>query len=202
MVSRRNYLYQGVLYEGTITRKRMRSLTLRVDPKKKTLRVSAPYLTSDKTIDDFVSKHLGHLLERVTSLEEPQDQEGIYVLGKKETIEFENEAEKIAYLKKIGKAYLQERVPYFEALMGIAKPYRFSVKQMTSRYGSNSRQTHRLAFAASLFHYAPATIDSVIVHELAHEFHRDHSKKFYEVVYRYCPDYKTLHAKLRKHRYE
>ena len=202
MVSYRNYLYEGVLYEGTITRKRIRSLTLRVDPRTNKLRVSAPLLTSDRTIDDFVSKHLGRLLKRMNAAKPAEDENGIYVLGKKENLLFHDEAEKTKYFKKVGLAYLKDRLPQFEEMMGVKPPYRYSVKKMSSRYGSNSKKTHRLHFATMLFHYAPETVDSVIVHELAHHFRLDHSKKFYDIVYRYCPDYKKHHSKLRKHIYE
>jgi predicted metal-dependent hydrolase len=41
-------------------------------------------------------------------------------------------------------------------------------------------------------------IDSVVVHELSHMIHSDHSSEFYKTVRKYCPDYderkKTLKA--------
>jgi len=40
------------------------------------------------------------------------------------------------------------------------------------------------------------------VHELAHDVVSDHSKRFYELVMRYCPDYWEKHDKLRKRIYE
>ena len=38
----------------------------------------------------------------------------------------------------------------------------------------------------------------VCVHELAHILVYDHSKEFYDVVYKYYPNYKECHTKLRK----
>ena len=55
----------------------------------------------------------------------------------------------------------------------IKKPYRVSVKKMTSRYGSNSSQTHTVSYSLVLLHYSVEIIDSVIVHELAHDFVRN-----------------------------
>jgi predicted metal-dependent hydrolase len=86
--------------------------------------------------------------------------------------------------------------------MGVKKPYQVRVRSMESRYGVNSQRTHRLTFTTSLVHYAKDTITSVVVHELAHDFVFNHSPKFYQIVYRYCPNYPALHAKLRKHHYE
>ena len=202
MVSKRNYLYNGVLYEGTITRKRIRSLILRMDVKAKTVRVSAPYSAKDKDIDAFVTKHLPRLLSRMSKYEESQDEGHNYLFGKRLDIEFPSEKEEAAYLKKMALPYLEEKVRYYEGVMGVAKPYKIRVREMKTRVGSNSSKTHTLTFATSLFHYAPEVIDSVIVHELAHDRVRNHGKSFYAVVYRYDPDYKIHHRKLNKHQYE
>ena len=72
---------------------------------------------------------------------------------------------------------------------------------MSSRYGVNSQRTHALSFTTSLVHFAPDIIVSVVVHELAHDFVFSHSPAFYRIVYLYCPNYKVLHDKLRRHQY-
>ena len=69
---------------------------------------------------------------------------------------------------------------------------------MKTRLGSNSRKTNKLAFSLSLVHYSKDIIDSVIVHELAHYYEFNHSFKFYNIVYKYCPNYKILRKKLIK----
>ena len=80
--------------------------------------------------------------------------------------------------------------------------YRITIRKMTSRYGSNSKTSKHITFATILLHYSLPIIDSVVVHELAHIEVFDHSKKFYDVVYKYCPDYDVLHKKLRKGEYK
>ena len=82
--------------------------------------------------------------------------------------------------------------------MGIRNPYKVKVKKMTSRYGSNSSRTRSIAFTTSLIHYSSYIIDAIIVHELAHDFYRDHSKNFYNVVFKYYPDYNIYIKKLKK----
>ena len=93
---------------------------------------------------------------------------------------------------------MTKRTRYYEKVMDIEKPYKVRVKNMSSRYGSNSSQTHAVSYAMILMHYTVDVIDSVVVHELAHDKVKNHSKKFYDVVYKYCPNYKVLDRRLRK----
>lgn len=201
-VSKRNYIYDGITYEGTITRKRMKSIIMRASLEKKTISISCPYLTSDKEIDKFVIERFPSLLKRLKKRAiSPLDEEGIYILGKKEALSFTDEKEKTAYLKKVGLDYLNQKVPYYENMMGIKRHYKIRVRQMKSRYGSNSKSTYSLSFSTFLFHFAPETIDCVIIHELAHHFQMNHGPKFYRIVFAYCPNYKQIHARLRKREY-
>ena len=58
--------------------------------------------------------------------------------------------------------------------------------------------SNRITFSLELIHFSPEIIDSVIIHELAHDFYRDHSIRFYNVVYQYCPNYDSLRNKMVK----
>lgn len=100
-------------------------------------------------------------------------------------------------LKPIFTKIITERVKYYESLMNLPS-YKVVVREMKSRYGSNSRYTKHLNFAFSLIHYSMSIIDSVVVHELAHILVYDHSKKFYDVVYKYCPNYDVYRKMLIK----
>ena len=193
----------GVTYQGIITRKRMKSMVLRADLAKRIVKVSCPLFTTDRTIDQFVIERLPILIKKLEVHEKkPESEDGIYILGEKKNLEFEDEKEKQAYLKRIAINYLKDKVPYYGNKMGIKEPYKVRVKNMKSRYGSNSRVTHTLAFSTFLFHFPPEVIDAVIVHELAHHFQMNHSPRFYRIVYTYYPDYKKYHSRLKKRQYE
>ena len=74
------------------------------------------------------------------------------------------------------------------------------VSSAKGRWGSCSADnTLRLTFRLL---YAPtAVIDYVVVHELAHTFHKNHGKEFWQKVERYCPDWKVKRKWLKDHGY-
>ncbi|MBO4540415.1 MAG: M48 family metallopeptidase, partial [Bacilli bacterium] len=65
-----------------------------------------------------------------------------------------------------------------------------------SRFGSNSRQSHRISLALELVHYDVSVLDSVVIHELCHHFHFDHGEGFHSLCLRFCPNYPRLRKAL------
>ena len=57
-------------------------------------------------------------------------------------------------------------------------------------------QKKLLTFDKDLIHYSLEIIDSIVIHELAHYYYHDHSHSFYNMVLKYCPNYKELQRKL------
>lgn len=197
-------------YKVVVTKKKMR--TIRYTYKDGVFKVSAPKLfVTQKQIVEGLNKYARKLIKSDARSSASGDN-FIYLLGTKVAISEEGEinftnGDKITYknrddlnkkLKKWFLKYITPRHAYYEQMMGVKKPYKVHVKKMISRYGSNSLKTHSVSYSTILMHYTSDVIDSVIVHELAHEFVRNHSKKFYDVVYKYCPNYPQLHKRLRK----
>ena len=197
-------------YPVIVIRKRMRSIRYRY--KDGTFIVTAPKLfVSQKKIKEGLDKFAVKLLNSDQKSKAIGD-DYIYILGIKVNIQEVGEivftnGEIISYkskedlnkkLKKWFLKYLTNETRYYEQVMGIEKPYNVRVRNMSSRYGSNSSGTHSLSFSMILLHYSRDIIDSVIIHELAHDKIKNHSKKFYDVVYKYCPNYDALHKRLRK----
>lgn len=72
-----------------------------------------------------------------------------------------------------------------------------TVRNQRTRWGSCSSKGN-LNFNYRL-HYLPVELmDYVIIHELAHRRHMNHSAAFYQEVARYCPNYKECEAQLKK----
>ena len=100
-------------------------------------------------------------------------------------------------MKKLYLPLVEQRVRYYEHLMRL-EPHKVRVRKMSSRYGSNSKHTYTVTFALKLYSYSIDILDAIVIHELSHSVVFNHSKAFYDVVYKYCPNYDNLHRKLRK----
>ncbi len=182
-----------------ITRKRVRNLRLRYRDGE--AKATIPYGTTSEFMDDFIIKALTRLTSKEDKMEAPTHDGYTHVLGKR-IEDSREESEILASFVKKAIPLFEERLRYYEGLMGIGEPYKLRVRTMTTRYGVNSKRTHTITLSTLLYHYSLDTIDSVVVHELAHHYVFDHSKAFYDVVLRYCPNYKESHKKLRDQIYE
>lgn len=191
-------------YPCTLTYKRMRSITYRLSRDGKRLLISAPYFVPLSQIKEAIPRIFPKLIAKVEERPSPILGDDVYLFGVKTTIPgFHEWAEKKkdAFLKKELKSYLDARVPFLSAWMKVP-PYQIKVRTMVSRYGVNNIKNKTLTFATILAHYDKAITDYVIVHELAHHYERNHQKGFYDIVARYCPDYKKLRQKLKKGEYQ
>ena len=90
--------------------------------------------------------------------------------------------------------HIGERVAYWSDRMGLV-PADVAFRRYKSRWGC-CNANNRLTFNTALIRYAPELIDYVIVHELAHIRHKNHSKAFWHLVTRYLPDAKALRRRL------
>ncbi len=89
-----------------------------------------------------------------------------------------------------------ERLKYFCGIIGV-KYHRFSIKAQKTRWGSCSSKGNlnfnwRLAMAPGW------VLDYVVVHELVHLKHMNHSKEFWDAVAVYFPEYKKAVAWLKE----
>ncbi|WP_219032347.1 M48 family metallopeptidase [Helicobacter pylori] len=99
-------------------------------------------------------------------------------------------------LKKILKTYLEQQLPLSAQKMQTSYTH-FSVRNNAKVLGSCSYHNH-LSFALLLVCAPKEAIDYVIIHELAHTIHKNHSKNFWHCVEIFCPDYRALREHLKQ----
>lgn len=105
----------------------------------------------------------------------------------------------IAALKAEARRVLPQKVEHYAKLMGV-KPKSVKITSAHSRFGSCSGQ-NTICFSYILMRYPEEAIDYVVVHELAHIKHHNHSRSFYAFVGKFLPDYKKREAMLREDQY-
>ena len=93
------------------------------------------------------------------------------------------------------KAVLPGRVAHYGAIMGL-HPSRITITDARTRFGSCSVKGS-ICFSWRLMMYPPEAIDYVVVHELAHLRHMNHSAEFHAEVARVLPDHLWRRAMLR-----
>ncbi len=91
------------------------------------------------------------------------------------------------YCKK-GLLRIKDRVNYFAPKVGV-KPNQVSVKEIGYRWASCSK-INNLSFNWKCMMAPLTVIDYVVVHELCHIHHRDHSDAFWNEVDKVIPDYR------------
>ena len=65
------------------------------------------------------------------------------------------------------------------------------IRTMKTRWGVCNRSNLSVTLNSKLIRYDIKVIDYVIIHELSHLVHFDHSRAFWNTVEKYMPDYKT-----------
>ncbi|WQY54416.1 M48 family metallopeptidase [Helicobacter pylori] len=99
-------------------------------------------------------------------------------------------------LKKILKTYLEQKLPLIAQKMQTSYTS-FSIRNNAKVLGSCSYH-NRLSFALLLVCTQKEAIDYVIIHELAHTIHKNHSKNFWRCVQIFCPNYRAIRERLKQ----
>lgn len=204
---------QDVAYPVRVFYRAKKRMILRF--KDQTFHVSVPKRTGEDWIEKQILTHGKKLLEKVNKIPKPVNQQGMFMYGNWKSFqdlsnvlkknETDLSIDHLPYFDSLKLTFisdLQKRVRHWQKTLNIPTPYRIRVRVMETRLGSNSRRTKTLTFAMKLIHFAWPIIDAVIVHELMHDIHFDHSPKFYNALYQAYPPYQVEHAKILKGQYK
>lgn len=121
-------------------------------------------------------------------------------LRKKLTKLSTSESEKIikaydAFYKRSAEEYLSQRVKEFSKMMGLSYE-KLKFRKMKSRWGSCSSK-REITLNTQLMKIEKELIDYVIVHELSHLVHMNHSKAFHDFVEQHLSGSKALRKRLK-----
>lgn len=99
-------------------------------------------------------------------------------------------------LRKLAKSFLPQRTAYWSNITGF-KPSDIKITSAKKRFGSCNTE-NSICFSYFLMLYPQKAIDYVIVHELSHIKHKNHSAEFYKTVEKFFPDFREAEKLLKQ----
>ena len=165
-----------------IIKSNRKTISLSVDDELNAI-VKAPYYVSNYQIQEFIDRNNEWLEKAVSRKKKHIDKYNISEEDKKRLILEAND-------------YLPKRVEYYSDIMNV-KPTGLKITSAKKRFGSCNGK-NSICFSLYLMQYPQAAIDYVVVHELCHIRHHDHSPAFYRLVESVLPDYKERERLLRR----
>ena len=169
--------------------------------------VSAPFYVSKREIDNFVQEQEAWIKNQLDKNTQSKENDLICLLGNEYRLHYINQrrcyvkdydlylySDKVLiqkFLKQNAKKYIDLRFEFFcEQLQihGISLQYGF----YKSKWGSCTPSKHKICFNVNLIFMPLEFIDAIILHELAHLYHLNHSKDFYDLLCTWMPNYKEI----------
>lgn len=192
--------------------------------------VRLPLKTSTRAIEEFVQKHAEWVKKKQAELQsmvpkqphQYQPGERFLYLGQSYPLEIVKDVRKKLVLeesfklaeseqshaealfqewyRKQARKIIAERVSFY-AQQHAVEIGKVRITSARTRWGSCSSKG-TLSFSWRLLMTPPDVIDYVVIHELAHMIHHNHSKRFWNLVEKWMPDYRERRKQLRKYRQE
>ncbi|MGE5455786.1 MAG: M48 family metallopeptidase [Ignavibacteriales bacterium] len=209
------YKLDGVYYDVKIVKKSNKNSYIRVK-EDKTIQVTTNFLASKRYIEELLDRNQEYLKDMMTKRDSEQEKrDSFFFLGveydiiivpsynetfilngkiytksmndltkwyKKQIEHIFNERLDIVYNK------FEEKIPY----------PKLKIRAMKTRWGVCNKRDESITINANLIRETIDKLDYVIVHELSHFIHFNHSRSFWNCVEKYAPNYKRIRKSLRE----
>lgn len=162
-------------YQLIKSKRKTMSIEIKLDGR---IVVRAPLRASKASVVRFLEEHRDWIVNHYKKIREDMEQGGeINPLSPEDIRKLADEAMKV----------IPQRVAYYAPLIGVTYK-RITIRNQKTRWGSCSSKGN-LNFNCLLMLTPPEVLDSVVVHELCHLKHMNHSKDFYAEILKVFPDY-------------
>lgn len=210
MASANAYILDHKEYPIEIIRKNNKNTYLRVKDGK--IIVTTNYLTSLTTINKLIKNNTAFIDKALNKNNQKKEDDSFKLFGNSYDIIYgfndtEIDNNKIytkdnkslnKYLSKYIYNIYEERINYYYSLFEENIPIpNLKIRKMTSRWGVCNIKNHNVTLNLELSKYNIECLNYVIVHELSHFIHPNHSKEFWLLVGKYYPNYKEIRKYLR-----
>ena len=173
-----------------LERKQVKNINMRVRPDG-SVRVSAGPWADASQIDDFVLSKAEFILKAMKRFENMAEAEEKY---QEELVKAKAGRESLLADVSLFTEILDEFYPLFVPY-GVKKP-KLRVRTMKSCWGSCLVNKGIITLNRKLLMKPRECIEYVVVHELCHFIHPNHSKQFYGFMEQFMPDWKERKARL------
>lgn len=147
--------------------------------------VTAPKLCDENFIENFVAKNSTWIARRL-KIFSGLDGKTIIRTNRRDYLKHKENTRKL----------VRERIAYFNKFFDF-KFNRIAIRNQKTLWGSCSGDGN-LNFNYALVKIRPDLADYVVVHEMCHLWHFNHSRKFWELVGKAVPDYKKKRKELKE----
>lgn len=184
--------YQSKLYDlpYTLIRSNRKSCSISITPNGR-ITVRVPLRISDREIHHLLTDRQNWIITKY--LEQQQKQARMPVSDLTDTQRAALTQRYIAAARE----YFPKRAAHFQQFTG-GTYSRITIRDQKTRWGSCSARG-TLSFNWRLMLAPPAILDYVVVHELCHLTHMNHSPAFWQAVEAVCPDYRESRRWLKEH---
>lgn len=200
------------IYDIEIIKKNNKNTYVRV--KNGEIVVTTNYLTNKNSIIKLINDNKDSIIKMINKDSKKMDKnENFYYFGKKYDViygfsDFDITDDKIYVLdKKSLDKYMNKniidifnnRLNYWYNIFEERIPVpNLKIRKMTSRWGVCNIKNHNVTLNYQLSKYDICCLDYVIVHELSHFIHPNHSRNFWNLVGKYYPKYKECRKMLKE----
>ena len=154
-----------------------------------TVVIKAPKWTRKATIERFYRANLLWIASKRINLEQNSD---------KITVLTEDDVKK---LKQQAKAVMLQKTEYYSRIMGL-KPNKVKITSAKRSWGTciERKKQYTVCYSYRNMFLTDRCQDYIVVHELAHIKHMDHSSRFFALVESILPDYRQLSAEIDRYK--
>lgn len=194
----------------TLIRSRRRTIALQIHPDKGVI-IRAPLIMPKFLIERFVKskqnwiqKHLEKAKEITQKIVKHSFTNGdkFLFLGEMKDLGVYSKKEVTNWYKTKAQSFLTERTNHYAKILNAPRlipaiPRSIKIRKYKSRWGTCTAHND-LIFNWQILMAPLAIIDYLVVHELCHIVHKNHSRRFYDLVATLDPDYKKHRKYLRE----
>lgn len=208
------YVIDDISYDVVIEKKGNKNTYIRIKDDN-VIYVTTNYLMPKFKIKKLLDDNKDVIIKMIEKNNKRQEKnEHFYYLGKKydlvkiptfKSVEVDNNKIYYPNEKTLNNWYKKEMVNLFSERLNVNYnnfqeniPFpKLKIRTMKTRWGVCNRRDNSVTLNSELMKYEIDKLDYVIIHELSHFVHFNHSKEFWNVVSKYCPNYKNLRKELK-----